>query len=362
MKHLSACLSIVFLALLVATVVPLAAQEKGLPYVVEKDDTLWQLAGQKLNDPLLWEKIYERNPFLRADGRRFVKNGQVIVLIKPGEILQGLEELGITETFVPASELGLEAPKPIVITKSPDWLPYLVAVLAVLLVAILMGYYLLRRMLTADPGTSGPAQVPGGVTDESASLHFQEMAARLHNEATSDGVSARSFTVLRLESGRMWGILNVRYSNGRSVPRHLSGQRAYRALVRFPGGDSETLYMLQACGNDLRYGGISQYLPGPQFRFEVDNDLTPAWRPAFVAEAEIVPAAAPPELAPATPVAEEVEEDGGITIELRPQTDDQGRMVRVKGVRVGSFTFTQKGTETTFRFREEEELEPATVS
>ncbi len=63
-------------------------------YVVKKGDCLWTLSGKFLNDPLRWREVYNANPFLLRPGRLFYRNGLIIVLIKPGEQLKGLEKVG----------------------------------------------------------------------------------------------------------------------------------------------------------------------------------------------------------------------------------------------------------------------------
>jgi LysM repeat protein len=73
-----------------------AAQRPEGDYVVKKGDTLWGIAKDLLNDPFLWPRIWDRNPFITNPN-----------LIFPGDTLAlpGKE-------VVPAPAPVAEAPKP----------------------------------------------------------------------------------------------------------------------------------------------------------------------------------------------------------------------------------------------------------
>jgi hypothetical protein len=363
------CLITLVLLLGVASA-SLAAQEDI--YVVQKGDNLWKLAGAHLDSALLWEQIYKDNPFLQESGRRFQKEGIVYVMIRPGEKLVGLEKLGIMATVTPIEQLRLPQPEAKVyqVPTTPVWVWWPLGLALLLAIAA----YLIYRMLTRDPATARPAIVRGGVTEAYAQTAMQQVAARANGSTLSASQTAgvyQNFTVLRQTAGRIWGVMNVRYADGRSVPRQLHGERAYKALVRFPNGTEETLYILQACGNDLRYGGISRYLPGPDFRFEADPAAVPVAQPAPTpapAEpapapvVEPVPVVAPPTPAPviaapaAAPaqvaVAAAAADDGTVTFEFRKQSNGQPSMVRLKGIETEEFTFEIGPTGTTLRYRE----------
>lgn len=344
------------------------------PYVVERGDNLWNLGKFRMGNPLLWEKIYERNPFLQKDGRRFTKNGIVYVLIKPGEILEGLQELGITPTLASLDELGLPAPSPIVKTERvvSGWTWFLLG-LALVVLAV---SYLIYRMLNQDPATSRPPVIIGGVRDpELAREVFQRSAMDRFGRGAPDYV-LNDFTILDQVSGRVWGVLSVRYANGRSFPRQLHGEPAYRARVRFPDRHEETLYMLQACGNDLRFGGISRYLPGPGFRFEPDvvqhqpatisapaatvaptTEPTPTTTPAAQAS---VPAPAPVPVGSDVPAAVPVattpaadDSDGMVTLKFQRATPDKPQdFVQATGIDTSAEVSLRMGNgKIEFRFR-----------
>lgn len=337
------------LCLGIVSVFPVVAQAtEQLKYTVQSGDNLWNLAGAKLDDARLWTQIMEDNPFLQQDGRKFVKDGKIYVLIRPGEKLAGLEKLGIVPTLAPLDSLGIISPPKVVVEEvTPTWLWWLLAILAVMLLAAL----LIRRMLTANAATARDAMVPGGVNEQTARTAFQEMAARRYG----GGVPSQQFQVLRQTAGRVWGVLNVRYADGKNVPRRLNGERAFRATVRFPNGREEDLYMLQACGNDLRYGGISRYLPGPDFRFEADEATQPAPAPVATTQAPAVAAttsvtgAAPTE----APAPQGDEGEDRIVVHFDAATAKQpSNLLRVQGTGIQSFTFRIGKNGPSIRFRE----------
>lgn len=367
MSRMLVCLFAFVLLLAVAT--PLAAQEDT--YVVQPGDNLWKLAGSHLDSVLLWEQIYKDNPFLQEPGRRFQKNGIVYVMVRPGEKLVGLEKAGIIATLNSIDQLQLPQPEPKVyhVATTPVWVWWPLA----LAIALLIAAWLIYRMLTRDPVNSRPAMVPGGVTETNATAAMQQVAARAAGNPPTVAVRPdvyQQFTIIRQTAGRIWGNMTVRYADGRSVPRRLNGDRAYEALVRFPDGHEETLYMLQGCGNDLRYGGISRYLPGPEFRFEADPVVAPTSTPTPTpqpAQPEPAPApTTPPAPVPAQPEAvPTINESGefvrskdapapqtGISFEFKRASNGQPAMVRMRGIEAEEFNFSVGPEGTTLRFRE----------
>ncbi|MEK7117112.1 MAG: hypothetical protein AAB837_03025 [Patescibacteria group bacterium] len=361
------CLLATLVLLLVVS--PLAAQEDT--YVVQKGDTLWVLEGEYNGNPTQWRRIVQLNPFLQEPGRIFQdQQGRTIALISPGQKLVGLQALGIIPTQVSTSQLQLPQPEAKVyhVPTTPAWVWWPL----VLAVAILIVAWLIYRMLTRDPVNSRPAMVQGGVnTPEAATVGFQQMAARAAGlgQHSTDPTYYQRFTVLSQVAGRIWGVLNVRYADGREVPRRLSGDRAYQARVRFDNGREEDLYMLQGCGNDLRYGGISRYLPGPEFRFEADPVVaTPAPTPVSQPEAESEPAPAAqtapaPEPAPApAPVAPApapakdapAANRSSLTFEMKRSTNGEPHLVRFDSDQVEEF-FIGRDRRITIRYREVEE-------
>lgn len=331
---------IVFLSVLVLLLVVTPAKVQA-QYTVVIGDTGWELARQYYDDATTWQRIVDMNPALQKSGRVFEKGGKIILILKPGEQLLGLEKLGVTAPkAVSISELGLEQPAPKIVEvptpKIPSWVWWvLFGILALIVLAGFVSVFSLinpdreeferERVLNQDPVSSGPPMVPGGVNEATAPAHLQEMAARIYMEETGrTATSTQMFTILRSTLGRGWGIMGVLYADSRVESRRLNGERVYQAEVRFPDGNIETLYMLQGCGNDLQYGGIHRYRPQDDFRFEADVITEPA--PAPIPVVEVAPALA---IVPAT--AEHVE-DGVVRIEVRRQTADQPAMIRMSGV------------------------------
>lgn len=348
--------TVVFL-LVVAVTAPLEAQliNEADIYKVKVGDSAWRIAGEVFNDPTLWHHVVERNPFLSEPGRITVnpKNGWTYVMLHPGEELFGLRELGILPVKVSLKDIGIE---PVIIDGTPAWVWWPLLVTLILLV----GCYTIYRMLTRDPATAGPAMVPGGVTETNATAAMQQVAARAAGNSPSMSrvqSTYQQFTIVRQTAGRIWGNMTVRYEDGRSVPRRLNGDRAYQAEVRFPDGHTETLYMLQGCGNDLRYGGIARYLPGPEFRFEADPVIAPTPTPT-------------PTSAPAPQTAPNINEQGefirttdaprrpnpqptkehSMFVAFIPGENGNNDMIRWKGMRPVSFEETTDGVGT-FRFQ-----------
>jgi len=84
---------------------PAAPQAATEGYVVKKGDTLWGIAKGLYDDPILWPRIWERNPFVTNPNRIFP--GDTLVL--PGRELR------------PAPEPPkVEAPQPAPVAKAPE--------------------------------------------------------------------------------------------------------------------------------------------------------------------------------------------------------------------------------------------------
>jgi len=267
-------------------------QPIGSIYKVQPGDTLWQLAGDQLDDPLKWGKILGANPFLDEPGRVFEKDGKVIVLIKPGEELVIPDGLGIKLTLVPLSVLQVAAP-PTAVEKSvlgkivalPWWV---IAVLGALAANAVYWYF--RRRLS-NPITSGPAVVPGGIRpDEGNRLRqeFQRMAAA--NFADQTGVTGHSleiFSVEEVTTGRFSGLWVISYRGQSPRLKRMNGEAGYRARVRFPDEHEETLYSLQACFNPARMGERMFTRGG---RFEEGEAVNTAPRPEPIRRRDEQPA------------------------------------------------------------------------
>lgn len=337
-------------------VVGITSNTAQAQYTVQNGDNLWELAGKNLDSASAWEKIYQANSFLQAPGRRFVIDGRTIVVIKPGEVLRGLNEFGIVPS-APADlkpeDLGKDSPKTVreivAVKEFPWWLLWMLAVLAVLIIWLIARHRRVRDglrlannnlrernqtlrdhrdyedSLNRNPVTSGEPIIPGGVTLASASARFQEMASRRWESETDRLAPPQVFTIQRITAGRGWGIMNVSYADGSEEARRLRGERVYEADVLFPDGKTETLYMLQGCGNDLRYGGVHRYTGVDGFRFEPDS-VQPA--------VPVAPATVPNVVvSEANTSSTDAVKDGHLRLEVRLAADSAPNLIKVTGIR-----------------------------
>jgi len=323
-----------------AVTVPAFAQERlfvpdiscDKPYVVKGGDTLWNLSELKLRNPTLWSWVAEQNPILLEEGRMFVRaDGLELVRIYPGEELYCLEEAGLIQsdetgnTIVVPPSLSVPASEKTFIDFLGDWW-WLLALVGLAALAV----WWLNRELKKDPVNSGPPQVPGGVNSV--------VAARTRFESRAD---QEHFTILNVTPGTIYGTMMVKYGDGTERPRTLNGERAYQATVRRNDGQVENIYMLMACGNDLRFGGIARYIPGPDFRFQPDGVETPA---PIVAPASEVSSVADTSTSASTGKPE-------LKIELKPgEREGETSMVRVTGAPTESMVITVTDDSFTLRF------------
>ena len=324
-------------------------------YTVQDGDTLYDLTAIAKGDPELWREVVKQNPFLAESGRQFTKpDGTFVVVIRGGEQLRGLEELGINIPGKVATAIGKATftggqpatkPEPTWFERNWSWLIPFIGSLALI---VLYGGYFLWQQYTRyrDPVSSGPAMVRGGVTDETVALTLTE---RGQNQA-------RRFTIVgEIVRGKGYGEMMVAYRGGREERRLLDGQTVYRATVRFEGeAEDQVIYTLQGCGNDIRAG--NRNVPGREFRFEPETLVHQAPEPTPEPEA-VAPAPAPvpepvEEPAPVVaPVATDIDRQPNLTIELRPADKPDGTaMVRVKGAATKDMAVTIYDDEVTVRF------------
>jgi len=164
-------------------------------YEVQEGDTLWELSGEYLGSALLWELIYQANPFLRTSDRRFQQDGKTFVLLRQGEILNGLSPIGL-QAVEEALFLSQLKSQTVEVESVPWWLWVLIVTLVVLFVVLYTNYFNTKSQLKereidleyikehlfnrnvkfdeldfkkkelSDPVTSGTPMVTGGVTIE----------------------------------------------------------------------------------------------------------------------------------------------------------------------------------------------------
>jgi hypothetical protein len=241
-------------------------------YTVKEGDNGWNLARQYYDNPLIWQRIVDMNVFLQEPGRVFEKDGKIILLLKPGETLVGLEKLNVAPpTAVPIAELV--APTPAVQTgavSQAGWPWWMWALLALITLGfVLLAYYSMqqrRRMmreheLRRDPITSGPPLVPGGIPATDASRltnFFDQQAVNRYAERnpTVDRATIRATRIGPITEGTITGEGMVGYLGGDLRPRRIEQPlAAYQARYRFPDGTEENMVTLQACMNPVTYGG-----------------------------------------------------------------------------------------------------------
>ena len=242
-------------------------------YTVQPGDTGWDLSRQYYDDAAIWQRIVDQNVQLQEPGRVFEKDGRIILLLKPGEQLVGLERLNVAPpTAVSITELV--APVPVVEATAGQlnvW-PWYVWLL-LLVIVTLAGFRAWRlfrqarahdereRELRQDPIASGPAMVPGGIpaTDAPRLTNFFDQQAinrYASRNPTIDRTTIRATRVSPIEEGTITGEGMVEYLGGEMRPRRIETPlRAYQARYRFPDGTEEVLQCLQACMNPVAYGG-----------------------------------------------------------------------------------------------------------
>jgi len=278
-------------------------------YTVQPDDTLWELAGTHRSDHETWREVYELNPFLKEQGRRFKKqDGTIVVIVKPGEQLVGLQKFGIMPDPIPYEKLVLsEQPtKALKTAKSApenmdttwdaiDVVQACILAFGIPLVLLLLGMairaHVRRRRqkrqreieLNQDPVTSRPPMVPGGIpATETKRLneYFDQRAIdafqRRYPGSEQDRNAIRVERISPIQSGRVHGEGSVGYADTARPRRIPEPIPAYRARFRLPDGTEEEIVCLQACMNPVFWG---EGLRGFHFIPDGNPDVVPAPEP-----------------------------------------------------------------------------------
>lgn len=256
---------------------------------------MWDLSATYHGNPLKWAEVLGANPFLKEKGRVINHpDGRVIVLIRPGEKLAGLEQIGVQAEMIPFSSLwpasaststassaqsaapaATDRTESIVInlpgTKEITSVPfYLMLVLGIPLwflilaaVIVLAAMYVLYKnglLFGRDPAAAaGPPIIHGGIpASQPAAIEdrFERIAERRYGERNpqADLAIDRPERIGTIESGFLSGIGTVQYRD-HTERRRLNREPAYCARFRFPDGTEEDLYFLQQCANDVRLFG-----------------------------------------------------------------------------------------------------------
>lgn len=283
-----------FVALVAFGIVPLViaqvqVDEQGR-YVVQPGDTVYRFTGIYSSAQPEWKALVALHPFLAERGRAFVaRDGRFIVIIKPGERVMALDQLGVNVEPLPLDQLVSTAPQSGAVEETPvipagteaeggfefPWgylfgLLIIAGVFAVLFVnrdifkrrASRRQREELERELARDPVTSGTPYVPGGIppTDTARLVSFFDQQAAEAYAQRQPGVNRNTIIVERvgpIEAVTFSGEGEVGYldqDNWR--PRRFDPPRdGYQARYRFPDATEQLLQCLQGCMNPVRFGG-----------------------------------------------------------------------------------------------------------
>ena len=277
-------------------VVPAIAQTTTTPpaYNVQQGDTGWELARQYYDDARLWKLIVNLNPKLAEPGRVFEKDGKIILILKPGEQLFGLDKLNIA---LPKAVAINEPEKPKEARVGQfSWSRFFIGFIFALALVAVSAYLLTgfknrqdRRMskerereMRMDPVNSGPAFVPGGIpaTEPERLRQFfeqQAIASFARRNPQLDRSLINVEQVGPIEEGMIHGEGEVGYLGQNDWrPRRIEPELdAYQGHYRYQDGTEEFLQCIQRCMNPVRFGG--QVMRG--FTFTIRRAVVPVPTP-----------------------------------------------------------------------------------
>ncbi|HSB07626.1 MAG TPA: LysM peptidoglycan-binding domain-containing protein [Thermodesulfobacteriota bacterium] len=127
MKKIGWFCSVLVLTLSLCTSVSLLAQEKKEKeeiYTIEKGDTLWDISSRFLQNPFLWPKLWQRNPYITNP--HWIFPGNPIRLVSPEEPVKeepkqvGAEERPKEVAQEPAKKLDVKKVEPPPEVKKPE--------------------------------------------------------------------------------------------------------------------------------------------------------------------------------------------------------------------------------------------------
>jgi len=289
-------------------------------YIVQKGDVLFTLEGNYSGNPQQWGRLVTLNPFLQDPGRTWIdKKGRTIVLIKPGEELHGLGELGIIPQPLSLDLLIPSVPPTKQRSYFSLWMSAIIATILILLCII--------QKLLRNPFWAGPAMVPGGVTNETVSSQFRT------NLIWPTTTMTDHIEVKNVVKGLLFGLVKIKYGDNSFRRIFLRGEVGFRAMVRRNDEPWSEEHMLQGCGNDLRSSG-ARYIPGFAFRFVPLEVIAENPQPLHTNAKTEVPQ-------------QEVKnnEDNYFNFKLE---DGRPNLVKYKGIQ--SFEFKEEGGQSEIRF------------
>ena len=170
-----------------------------------------------------------------------------------------------------------------------DWVGDIACLLLIL--AGIVGLFFLIRWLLAkekerkernsNPVTAGPPMVPGGVEPKDA-------RGVLLRKAIAENPNS-NVRIKNIRKGKLFGKGTVRYGDGTNKRIKLHNADGYAGEIEVDGYD-QTIYFLQGCGNDVRYGG--RYMTGltfvPEQTINQAGEAVPLTEESLVAETPVV--------------------------------------------------------------------------
>lgn len=243
-------------------------------YRVVRGTTLWDLAYHMYGNGGKWGTLFDQNVeagILDSSRLSFDRAGNPTVILTIGTELRlkrnaaanaSLLVEAVAETTAAPTDTVDQASVETV-ASSFNWWPWVLG--AILIMAVMMILIALRAIRDmANPVTSGPAIVEGGLTPAAAPDYFRSRAA------ANGGVQPELLRILEIRRGRGFGLMQVSYADGREEMKRLNGETVFRATVEFPDHHQEEMYCLQGCGNDIRFLG-NRYLADRLFRFQPEE-------------------------------------------------------------------------------------------
>lgn len=226
-------------------------------HYVSSGDNTWDLSKKIFYNGYRWRDIAEMNPWLENGKLRQKWYDTATKMwyceLFPGEVISlGYHEVNPDVVVKSQIERSVLVQPEDNNTDFPWWIFWVLVITAIV--------YLLwrKRKAEANPETSGAPQVEGGVNDDGAVNRAQNIVAR------NAGANLRFLTVTNIERGRLYGKARTFYAdkpNGQT--KRFNGEIGYRGQVHRGDNDqTETVYFLQACGNDVRQGA---YMEGLRF-------------------------------------------------------------------------------------------------